>query len=87
VRWRSGARHMISSLGTSESAISSSRSFDSSLTQPPSRSWTLALPPTNCGHWLCLPANREPRSIDCQIHSGPWLQVFCHQTKPIWMSL
>jgi hypothetical protein len=49
VRKRSGAQHMISSSGTRELAISSSRLFDFSLTRPPSRSWTLALPPADHG--------------------------------------
>jgi hypothetical protein len=54
----SGARHMMSWPGTRESVISSRRSFDSSLTRPPNRSWALALPPT----WSWTPALPPSRS-------------------------
>jgi hypothetical protein len=81
VRWRSGARHMISSLGTRELAISSSRLFASSLTRPPSRSWTLTLPASRSWTLALPPTDRGLRFVDCWIYGDPQLKVFCHWSK------
>jgi hypothetical protein len=52
VRWRSWARHMISSSGTRESAISSSRLFEFSLTRPPNDHEHWPWPPVDRRRWL-----------------------------------